>query len=281
MSKNILAILATTATACMAMPACAQDNSDDSVLDHDNVTIGVGAIYGPSYEGSDDARVSPIPAIRGKISGISINPRPRGLAVDLIPDGKDQKVDFILGPVAGLSFNRARGIKDPVVRAAGKLNMAVELGVSGGFTVNRVLHDYDWLTFSTDVKWDVANAYKGMTWNPSVTYTTPLNKATLVTVSAYARHVDDNFARYYYSVTPAQSAASGLPEFNAKGGWDKVGIGTLVTYDLSGDLRDGGFALLGVLNYSRMLNDGKTTPFTSLRGDPNQWTAGLGVAYTF
>jgi hypothetical protein len=30
-----------------------------------------------------------------------------------------------------------------------------------------------------------------------------------------------------------------------------------------------------------MLNDGKDTPFTRIRGDADQWTGGLGIGYTF
>uniref|UniRef100_UPI000C1FA58D MipA/OmpV family protein n=1 Tax=Sphingobium xenophagum TaxID=121428 RepID=UPI000C1FA58D len=204
-----------------------------------------------------------------------------GFAVDLIPDNRDSGIGFSFGPAASVSFNRSRGIKDPVVKAAGKLDTAIELGVSGGVTAYKLLSDYDSLTFSGDVRWDVAGAYSGMVVRPTVTYVTPVSKAVLVTLSAGARHVDDKYARYYYSVTPAQAAASGLPEYNAKGGWDSVNFGTLVGWDLSGDLRDGGFALFAVANYSRMLNDGKSTPYTSLRGDADQWLGGLGLAYTF
>lgn len=283
MHKSIQATLLAASTLVASSAAYAQEEEDipKNVFEGDSITVGAGVIAGPSYEGSDDGMISAIPAIRGRIKGITINPRPRGFALDLLPDTRGAKVDFSLGPAVGLSFNRARHIKDPVVKAAGKLDMAVELGVAGGVSVNRVLHDYDWLTVSTDVRWDVAGAYGGMTWQPSVSYNTPLSKGVLVTVMGFARHVDDDYARYYYSVTPAQSAASGLPEYNAKGGWDKLGLGALVAWDLSGDLRDGGFAVLGIASYSRMLNDGKTTPFTSLRGDPDQWMGGLGLAYTF
>ena len=33
--------------------------------------------------------------------------------------------------------------------------------------------------------------------------------------------------------------------------------------------------------YARMFGDGADTPYTALRGDPNQFILGLGVAYTF
>lgn len=266
--------------ALLSMPAAAQDAPDDNILDRDHLTVGVGAVYGPSYDGSDDYVVSPIPVVQGQVMGVQISPRVGGVALDVIPDGENAKVGFALGPVANVSFNRNRQIQDRVVRAAGKLDAAVELGVSGGISFNHLLNDYDSLTVSTDVKWDVS-AYKGMTWQPAVSYVTPLSPAVLVTLNVNARHVDDDFAQYYYSVTPDQAARSGLPQYQAKGGWDSVGGGLLVGWDLSGDMRDGGFALFGVASYSRMLNDGKDTPFTAIRGDADQWVFGGGVAYTF
>ena len=269
------------AFAGLSTPAFAQDANRDDVFEGDRITVGAGAIYGPSYDGSDDYVVSPIPIIQGKIRGISITPRQGGLALDLIPDAQDARFGVSLGPVAALSRNRAADIKDPVVRAAGKLDTAVEVGLSGGVTAYRLLNPYDALTLSSDVRWDIAGAHKGMVWSPAVSYATPLSKAVLVTLLASARHVDDDYARYYYSVSPAQAAASGLPEYEAEGGWDSVTAGLLVGWDLSGDLRDGGLALFSLASYSRMLGDAKDTPYTSLRGDADQWMIGGGVAYTF
>lgn len=280
MRKRLIGSVLAAAVAVAGSPAVAQDTTGANVGEGDYLTVGAGAIYSPSYDGSDDYVVSPIPIVQGRVKGITISPRPAGVALDLVPDARDARIGLSLGPVATISRNRVKQIKDPAVRAAGKLDTAVELGVSGGVTAYRLLNPYDSLTLSADVKWDVA-AYKGMTWSPSISYITPVSKAVLVTLIASARHVDDDYARFYYSVTPAQSAASGLPEYQAKGGWDSVSAGLIVGWDLSGDLRDGGFALFSVASYSRMLNDAKDTPYTSLRGDADQWVVGGGVAYTF
>ena len=281
MNARLLTLCAAAAALTAPGAALAQDAADENVFDHDHLTVGAGGLYGPSYDGSNDYVLSPFPIIQGKVRGIDITPRPAGVALDLIPDAKDARIGFSLGPVASVSFNRNRQIKDPVVKAAGKLDTAIEIGVNAGVTAYRLLSDYDALTLSADVKRDIAGAYKGMTWSPSVSYVTPLSKAVLVTISASAHHAGGDYARYYYSVTPAQSAASGLPQYTAKAGWDRASLGMLAGWDLSGDLRDGGFALFAVTNYSRMLNAGKNTPYTSVRGDSGQWMAGAGVAYTF
>ncbi|MYL99770.1 MipA/OmpV family protein [Novosphingobium sp. FGD1] len=278
--RSTATLLAATA-AFIAAPSLAQEAPEDNVFDRDHITVGVGAGYVPSYRGSDDYVVSPVPIVRGSVWGVDINPRLGGVALDFVPDAKDARVGLTLGPVATASFNRRNQIKDDVVRAAGKLDTAVEVGVSAGVSFYRLLSPYDSLSITTDVKWDVAGAYSGMTYTPVVSYTTPLSPALLATVAVSARHVDDDYASYYYSVTPEQSARSGLPTYGAEGGWDTGSATLLLGYDLSGDLRSGGWAVFGVANYSKMLNDGKDTPFTSIRGDADQWAFGAGVAYTF
>jgi outer membrane scaffolding protein for murein synthesis (MipA/OmpV family) len=288
MSFRPTAKLLAAAVAFTAAPAFAQDAApttpppaEKNIFDGNHVTLGVGAGYVPSYAGSDDYVISPVPLIRGKYEGIELNPRLGGVAIDVIPDAKDAKIGFTLGPVGAISFNRKNQMKDDVVKAAGKLDTAVELGVTGGITVYRLLNPYDSLNVTADVKWDVAGAYSGMTYTPMVSYTTPLSKAILTILSVSARHVDDDYASYYYSVTPEQSSRSGLPVYGAKGGWDSASVTLLTGYSLAGDMRKGGWAVFGVANYSKMLNDGKDTPFTSIRGDADQWGFGAGIAYTF
>lgn len=281
MRSRFSALLLAASTALVAMPAVAQEEPVDNILDGDNLTVGIGAVYLPSYRGSDDYVVSPVPLVRGRFKGIDINPRAAGVALDVIPDDRDSGIGFSFGPVATYSGNRANRIKDPVVRAAGKLKEAVEVGFTAGVTAYKLLNDYDALTLSADMKWDVNGAYSGMTFNPAISYATPLSTAMVAVVAVSARRVDNDFGRYYYSVTPGQSLSSGLPQYNAGSGWDSINTSMLMSYDLSGDVRNGGLAVFGVANYSRMLNDAKYTPFTSLRGDADQFIVGAGLAYTF
>lgn len=278
-----LTLLAGLTAALVSFPAFAQDASGDTALEGDYLTVGVGAVYTPSYWGSDDNVITAFPAVQGSYKGIGINPRLNGAALDFIPEAKGAKIGFSLGPVAGYTGNRHRQIKDSVVKRTGKLDDAIELGVSAGVSGYRLLNDYDQLTLSADVRWDIAGAYKGMVVQPSVTYVTPLSKGTLVTLNATAHHGDGKFNRYYYSVNARQSLASGgiLPVYGAKKGWDSFNLGILAAQDLDGNLLNGGLAVFAIGSYGKQLNDGKDTPFTRIRGDADQWIGGLGVGYTF
>ncbi|HUQ13177.1 MAG TPA: MipA/OmpV family protein [Novosphingobium sp.] len=278
-------LVGAAALAALAYPAAAFAQNDgaqaETVFDGDYLTVGIGAGYGPSYEGSDDYVLFPAPVVQGNLSGIAITPRPGGIALDFIPDAKDAKVGFSFGPVVRLRSNRTGHIKDDVVKRLGELDTAVEVGANAGITVYDLLSGYDSLTFSSDVRWDVASAHEGMVIAPSVSYFTPVSRGAAVSLSLGAEHVDDDYADYYFSVSPAGTAASGLPTFQADGGWKSVGANLLVGVDFDGELANGGLAGFVLGGYTRLLGDAKRTPLTSIRGDADQWTIGAGLAFTF
>lgn len=255
--------------------------AEKSVFDGDYLTAGIGVAIGSSYEGSDDYTISPLPVVLGSIGGIDFQPRGPGIALDFIPDRDGAKVDFIFGPVVRARFDRQNSIKDPVVSSLGKLDFAVEVGPFAGVQVNRVLNPYDSLTAQVDVRWDVAGAHDGMVVFPSLTYFTPLSRSVVTSLAISGEYVDDSYADYYFSISPAGSAASGLPTFTATSGWKNVGATMLTAIDLDGDVTNGGFSLIFLGSYSRMLGDPKRSPVTSIRGSANQLFGAIGVGYTF
>ena len=124
-----IAIAVGLLAAAAAAPAFAQDDqaasgppaASDTVYDETWLSLGVGVGYGPSYDGSDDYVAFPAPIVQGRVAGIGIQPRPAGIALDFIPDAREG-VGFALGPVARVRSNRARQIKDAVVKAAGEFH---------------------------------------------------------------------------------------------------------------------------------------------------------------
>ena len=301
MPNRFIRVAASAALAIAATPLLAQDPGSEprtpespaspaetvppsgTVFDGDWLTVGIGAGYTASYDGSDDYVFTPLPLVQGRLLGVSINPRAAGVALDFIPD-RDGEVGFSLGVAGRLNRNRASQIEDRVVESYGELDTAVEVGPTVGVTIPGVLHQYDSLSLSVDALWDVAGANEGMTINPSITYFTPLSRGVAVSFALSARHVDDDYADYYYSVpvAPASVAvADRLPVFNADGGFDKVGANLLVGFDFDGDLTNGGLAGFALGGYSRMVGDAADTPFTTLRGSRDQWFIGAGLGYTF
>lgn len=285
--KSITAAAAFACLAAIAVPASAQDEqtpahtpahtpAQATVYDGDYLSVGVGAGYGPTYDGSDDYTLFPAPIVQGSLGGVKINPRAAGLAVDFVPGPLN------LGVAGRMRKNRASDIKDPVVESLGELDTAVEVGPTVGLSLPGVLHQYDSLTLSVDTRWDVAGAHKGMVVDPSITYFTPLSRGMAASLSLSAEHGDGKYLDYYYSVTPAQALASGLPAFDADGGgFTKAGGSLLLAFDLDGELANGGFGLVLLGAYSRMLGDAKDSPLTSVRGSADQWMGAVGLGYTF
>ena len=130
--KSLFAATGSLALIC-ATPALAQnvealpEGGEDVVYDDTWISIGAGAVYSPSYDGSDDYVVSAIPIIQGKIGGVRISPRPGGAALDFVNDDSDG-AKISAGVAAKLNRNRASQIEDEVVLSYGELDTAFEVG---------------------------------------------------------------------------------------------------------------------------------------------------------
>ena len=87
---------------------------------------------------------------------------------------------------------------------------------------------------------------------------------------------DDRFAERYFSVTPAQATASGLPAYRATGGMTGAGLAA------SGSHRfDNGWTITGFAAYERLVGSVGDAPLVRLRGSRDQFTIGTSVTYSF
>lgn len=251
--------------------------------DGDSITIGAGGVYLPDYEGSDDYRFTAAPGAIGSYKGFSFTLAGNRFSADLIPNASGPGVDFQLGPVAVVNFNRSsiKGIDDARVRALGELDTAIELGGFVGIGKTGVFtSDYDRLSVSVSYRKDVAGAHEGGIWQPSINYLTPLSRKAAIGLFASAEHADDDYAAYYFTVRPAQTLSSGLPAYAARGGWKNYTVGALATVALTGDLLHG-LKLVGGVTYARLLNDFGDSPVTRVAGSRSQWLSAVGLAWTF
>jgi outer membrane protein len=85
----------------------------------------------------------------------------------------------------------------------------------------------------------------------------------------------DDYLDTYLGVTPAQSAASGLPVFDPDGGVKGAGAAAEGKYRLSRR-----WAVVGKASYERLIGDAADSPITDL-GSKNQFTANIGLTYRF
>lgn len=264
-----------------AAPVFAQEEEQ-----HNSLTVGLGAAVIPSYEGSNDYRMLPLPQIRGKVQDHSFWTRGASVYVDAIadPDGDGWNVE--LGPMATLRFDRSsrRNIRDEAVRALGTRDIGVEVGGFVGIGKTGVVTSpYDMLSARVAVAKDVAGGHGSYVVTPQVEYRTPLSRTTFVGMGVSAEYVGKNYGRTYFDITPQESIASGLSAYDAAGrgsGFKRVSMSLAGGKSLSGDLRKG-WALFAAGSYSRMLGDYADSPVVSIAGSKNQWVGAVGIGYTF
>ncbi|NNE49065.1 MAG: MipA/OmpV family protein, partial [Altererythrobacter sp.] len=228
-----------------------------------------------------DYTLIPAPIVQGRLGGIGISPQPAGLALDLTPQAARGQSDFAIGPAVRFRNDRADNIEDEVVKLAGELESAFEVGFAASYTLPGVFTRMDSLSFDLGARWDVADAHDGMVIEPRIAWSRPIGRGTFQLISVNAEIVDDSFADYYYSVSPAQSAASDLTEFSADGGLNSLGATAFTAFDLDGNALNGGFSIVSISGYSRLVGGSADTPYTAPRGDPNQFFIAIGVGYTF
>ncbi|MCP1468399.1 outer membrane scaffolding protein for murein synthesis (MipA/OmpV family) [Sphingobium sp. OAS761] len=268
------------ATLSLATPALAQE------VDESSLTIGAGIAAVPSYEGSDDYRVVPVPQMRGRVKGHSFWTRGTSLYVDAIADPQGEGWNFELGPMATVRLDRTsiKAIKDNAVRALGKRDVAVELGAFVGVGKTGVITSaYDMLSARVAVAKDVAGAHDSYVITPQIEYFTPLSRTAFVGLGVSADYVGKKYGRTYFDVTPQESVASGLPAYAGAGdgsGFKRVSFSLAGGKSLSGDLRKG-WAIFAAGSYARMLGDYADSPVVSIAGSRNQWLGAIGIGYTF
>ena len=282
----MLSSLAVGLSIAVAAPAFAQDSttSDDAAgIGGDSVTIGGAAAYVPDYEGSNHYRLVPGPAAIGSISGFAFSVLGNRASIDLIPNKPGPGIDFELGPIGVVNFNRTdhSSIADPRVAALPERGTAIELGGYIGIGKTGVITSpYDKLSVSLSYRHDVSGVHDSGIWQPSISYLTPLSRKAAVALFASAQHVERGYAQTYFGITPDDAIASGLPAYSAHGGWKNYTLGAAVTYSLTGDLLHGLKVVAGG-TYSRLLNSFSYSPITRVAGSPNQWLGAVGLAYTF
>ena len=273
--------------ACLASPAFGQSTTTnplpnpEEVNKRDTLTIAAGGAILPDYEGSDDYRFIPAGAVRGRYHGIAFETRGSYLYVDVVPRGS-AKVDFEFGPILGVRLNKRRHIHDDIVELLPKTKTAVELGGFAGVGISGLTNPYDRLAFRLDVLHDVGSAHKSTVFSPNIEFSTPVSRTTFIGANVGMEFVGNKYADYYYTITPADSLATGgvLAPFDADGGLKNWKAGLLVNQSLSGDLLHG-FSLFGVGQYSHLQGDFKRSPIVSDRGSASQWLGSVGVAYSW
>lgn len=274
-------------------PAFAQDSapagvsgadasSADTNVDtsRDRLTVGVGVGTTPRYSGASRSMTIPVVAVQGQVSGISFATQGTSVFADLIPSKGKPGWKLQFGPEVALRLDRNTSPGDVAVARLGKIDRAWEAG--GWVGVQRtgvVTSAYDTLSFSASWQKDLSGVHNSAIFTPSIDYDTPLSRRAYVSLSLSADHVGRGFGDTYFDITPAGSAASGLPVYAGADhpGWKDWNASGLLAQSLTGDLTHG-LGLFATAGYSRLLGDYGRSPVVRERG---QTSAAIGVEFTF
>jgi outer membrane protein len=230
------------------------------------ITIGADARAIPRYPGSNAFGMTPIPyfdmarpgsqeKFHGPIDGL-------GFALF------DNRV-IAIGPVGSLIWQRKQSYSSSL-NGLGNVNYTVNLG---GFV------DYwamPWLRARAEVMQGVG-AGSGVTGRLFADAVLPVSPAMTWSVGARARYVTSGTESPYFSITQAQSLATGYPVYHAGSGWQAVGAGTQLKYRFNP-----AWATYGFVEYEKLIGPTEDSPIvTGPGGSANQWTFGVGVTYSF
>jgi len=225
--------------------------------------VGLGVAAVPDYEGSEDYEAAPIPQLSVvSKSGWSVELLGNVLRANILPSNT-----WRFGPMFRYRAERDDVENDKVDKME-DVDAAAELGAYAGFEIN------NWI-FRVDVAQDVSDAHDGLLVGAAIGYTWPVNpwKFTLMGMTSYA---DDDYMSTYFSVSAADSAASGLRRYEADSGFKDVGAQFMVGYKLTEN-----WGITGALRYTRLLGDAADSPLVEDEGDENQLLLGVLVSYSF
>ena len=276
---GILRLFVGSALAGLAVAASGTAHASEHA--DNRLTVGVGGIIAPDYEGSNDYVIRPAIGALARVRGYNIAFKGTSLSIDLVPEYRDQKFKIVVAPFANLNFDRSDKPHDPVVGLIRKRKVALEAGATLGLTWNGVITSkYDTLTIQVSASHDVGSVSKSFIVTPTAQYLTPLSEKSVVGMSLSADVVGGRFARYYFGVGPNGSAASGLPQFAPSGGLKSATVGLMGAHALGHDLNHG-FALGALFSYERLLGDFARSPLVAKRGSRGQLVGSVGLGYTF
>ena len=87
---------------------------------------------------------------------------------------------------------------------------------------------------------------------------------------------DSKYQRAYFGVTPAVSLVTGLPVHDPDGGIHGIGVASGLHYSFNPS-----WGMFGYGRYEHLVGDAKDSPIVEVYGSENQFSAGIGVTYTF
>lgn len=182
---------------------------------------------------------------------------------------------FQAGPVGIVRLGRSDA-QDRAVRALGGLDWALELGGRVGVSWLGTAGPVPFrLRAGVAVVGDASGAYGGLQVIPAASLWVPLSEQVFVGAGVAARFASGAHNRFYFGVSEAGSAASGLPAFRPGSGLATVTAWPAVVWRVTDRWAVGAGGA-----WTRLSDEVAASPIVR-RGSRDNLVAGIGVAYTW
>jgi len=269
-----------TATILTILPASvfAQDAAEDTFAGHDIFfTISGGVVSAPSFLGSGETSVYAFPNISVAIGDRLNISLLDGVSYDLYKDDS-----FTLGGVLTYDFGREDTPTDhdlqlsdvarPEIIGLGDIEETAEIGV-------HIEHSFGNFQAKLEVRKGVDGGHDGVIGDLDVTYNAAVDlfgRQSVISFGPTASFSDDRHASTFFDVSAAQSAASGISEYDADGGIMSYGLHASAYVPLNQNV-----ALVGFAAFDQLTGDVGDSSIVQERGSDEQTTVGFALNYTF
>lgn len=227
------------------------------------VRVGLGAQTTPKYPGADKNQILPfwdLSMARGD-DVFDFDAPDDSFDIDIVSSN-----GFSAGPV--LNFQSSRKESD-VGAPVGKVKSTIE---AGGFVEMMAGESF---RFRGEVRKGIGG-HDGIISSIGADYVARDGDKYLFSIGPRILISDSKYQRAYFGVSPEAAILTGLPVYRPDGGVHAIG-GTAGLYYAF----DPTWGMFGYGRYERLVGDAKRSPIVQEFGSANQFSAGIGVTYTF
>ncbi|HEY0011607.1 MAG TPA: MipA/OmpV family protein [Allosphingosinicella sp.] len=252
-----------------AVPAAAQENADREREERPRgrlITIGAGAQFGPEFPGADSYAITPMPIIdvRRPDQRIAFEAADEGWGFGLL--GREAR--FNVGPA--IQFQGKRD-EDDVGAAVGNVGFTVEAGAF----VEAYLSDS--FRIRAEGRRGIGG-HEAWVGDVGVDFIARGGDTTVFGIGPRVRLADDKYMNAYFGVSPATAVTTGLAAFTPESGVYAAGGAASIRHHFGAD---GKWGVHGYARYDRLVGDAADSPIVRSFGSRDQFSAGLGLSYTF
>jgi MipA family protein len=179
------------------------------------------------------------------------------------------------GPIVSYRFGRSE-VEDPVVNLLPPIDGGLEAGVFAGWHFVRTEGIPYRVRLGISLTTSVSGGATGSHVTPYASLWFPLSPQLFIAVGGGLTWSSEAFMQQRFGVSPEASAPSGLPVYSAGAGMRQYYLWPAMIYRVSRQWYAGAGAF-----YQRITGDGADSPIVAQRGDEDQFSAGIGVGYSW